>query len=277
MIDQIASHLKLDSTTILRLITASIGIPILCLIIWFGGIWLLVFVILVALQGTKEFYKLWEDKIPKILSSLGTGWSVLIVLIAYFGYYWVTLLVISISVVLSFPTTFALKGKSRFWISWLLLIIGPIYIGFCVSHSILMLKIVYGTQVILGTIATVFANDTLAYLVGKKFGTRRIYKSISPNKTVEGTMAGLIGSILTLSVMVNIFGIPFSGTESIILGLILGIAAQAGDLLESFLKRKARVKDSGSMLPGHGGILDRLDSIVFPFVIIYYCARSVGL
>ena len=109
----------------------------------------------------------------------------------------------------------------------------------------------------------VFATDTSAYLVGRAIGRTPLAPSISPNKTREGAVAGLIGAVVASILANNLLGLSAIMWEAAALGVIIGVLGQLGDLAESRLKRKAGVKDSGWLIPGHGGILDRLDSILY--------------
>tara|TARA_B100001123_G_scaffold18233_3_gene20587 strand:- start:1406 stop:2239 length:834 start_codon:yes stop_codon:yes gene_type:complete len=277
MIDQLTKYLKLNSSFTLRVLTAAVGIPLLGLIIWLDGIWFTLFAISVGVSGTSELYKLWPNTLSKTLISTGMIWTGLICVIGYFGYYWVTLFSIGLSLLVSIPITAGLQSRTSFLRRWLLFIAGPMYVGFCLTHSIFILKLLKGTELLVSTVATVFTNDSVAYLIGKNFGKNHIYGSISPNKTLEGTLGGFVASTAIFPALCTVFSLPFNVLEASLLGFIIGISGQLGDLLESFLKRKAKVKNSGHILPGHGGILDRLDSIVFPLVIIYYCALLAGL
>ena len=276
MINQITNYLKFNSSFTLRVITAVIGIPLVALMVWLDGIWFTLFAISIGVIGTSELYRLWPNILSKPLATTGLMWTALIGIIGYFGYYWVTLFSVGLSIAVSVPISLGFQSQSNFWKRWLLFAAGPIYVGFCLTHSILILKLTKGTELIVSTVTTVFTNDTVAYIVGKNFGRNHIYGTISPNKTLEGTLGGLAISTVIFPAICNIFSLPFNILESTILGLMIGLSAQLGDLLESFLKRKAKVKHSGNILPGHGGILDRLDSIVFPILIIYYCALLAG-
>lgn len=277
MIDQLTQYLKLNSSFTLRVLTAAAGIPILALVIWLDGIWFTLFTISIGVFGTSELYKLWPNHLSKPLTSIGLIWTGLICIIGYFGYYWVTLFCIGLSILASIPITVSLQSQQSFWKRWLLFTAGPIYIGLCLSHSIFILKLIKGTELLISTVTTVFTNDSVAYLIGKNFGKNHIYGSISPNKTLEGTLGGLVSSTAIFPALCTTFSLPFNILEASLLGFLIALSGQLGDLLESFLKRKAKVKNSGHILPGHGGILDRLDSIVFPLVIIYYCALLAGL
>ena len=118
----------------------------------------------------------------------------------------------------------------------------------------------------------VWAYDTGAYLVGRRWGRRRFMIHVSPSKTVEGLAGGLVATSLVTGVMLGLLGQPAWG--AILLGPLVAAAAQAGDLVESMLKRAAGAKDSGTLIPGHGGLLDRIDSFLFaaPVVTLYVVA-----
>lgn len=119
----------------------------------------------------------------------------------------------------------------------------------------------------------VWAGDTLAYFVGKKFGRKKLYPHISPKKTIEGALGGLAGGVIIAAFYKLLFfkALPWSGV--IVPPLLVGAVAQVGDLCESFLKRVYGKKDSASILPGHGGFLDRFDGVVFSLPVMYACTR----
>ncbi|MGM0613737.1 MAG: phosphatidate cytidylyltransferase, partial [Bacteroidota bacterium] len=128
----------------------------------------------------------------------------------------------------------------------------------------------YQFELILGIFIIIWANDTMAYLIGKKTGKHKLMKRVSPKKTWEGTLAGLVFACIT-STILSIFLIPLSTIEAGILGILISIAANLGDLFESAMKRNTGKKDSGKLLPGHGGVLDRFDAALFaiPFSFFY--------
>ncbi|TME13402.1 MAG: phosphatidate cytidylyltransferase [Chloroflexi bacterium] len=121
---------------------------------------------------------------------------------------------------------------------------------------------------ILILILVVWAYDTAAYFAGRRFGTSPFMHHISPSKTVEGLAGGLIAAVVVGAVLLVAFGRPF--LAGALLGLFVGAAAQAGDLAESMLKRAAGAKESGRLLPGHGGLLDRLDSFLFAAPVAFF-------
>ena len=115
-------------------------------------------------------------------------------------------------------------------------------------------------------------GDTVAYFVGSRFGARRLCPAVSPNKSVEGAAAGLAGSVLFSLAMGGVFSIfaPMPPVwHFLVLGLLAGLAGQMGDLFASLIKRHCGIKDFGSIFPGHGGMMDRLDSVYWATVVMY--------
>jgi phosphatidate cytidylyltransferase len=128
----------------------------------------------------------------------------------------------------------------------------------------------YINTTILGIFILVWVNDSFAYLVGSNFGKHKLFKRISPNKTWEGFLGGMIFTILASYILAHYF-VKMSFNNWIVFALIVSIFGVLGDLIESMFKRQAGVKDSSNMIPGHGGFLDRMDSVIFsaPFIFIY--------
>jgi len=129
---------------------------------------------------------------------------------------------------------------------------------------------VYEQSVILTLIILIWVNDSFAFFVGKNLGKRKLFESVSPKKTIEGFFGGVLFSLITAFIL-SYFCDFLSLTNLIVISLIASILGTAGDLVESKFKRQANTKDSGNIMPGHGGILDRLDSLLFvaPFVYLY--------
>jgi len=164
---------------------------------------------------------------------------------------------------------------------------GVIYIGWLLSHAILLRDIgdigtvrefALGVQglkdpgffYIFLTVACTFLNDTGAYFTGLRFGKRKLAPAISPGKTVEGTIGGIIACILTGLIVNYGFGSPLNSDWTIFFSILIAVTAVFGDLVESAIKRGAGIKDTGDIVPGHGGVLDRFDSLMFVFPVSYY-------
>ena len=119
-------------------------------------------------------------------------------------------------------------------------------------------------------LSIIWVNDSFAFLVGKNFGKNKLFPSVSPKKTIEGFLGGLVFSLLA-AIIISKFNLDFSMLNWLVISVIVSVIGTIGDLVESKFKRQAKVKDSGNIMPGHGGILDRLDSLLFaaPFVYLY--------
>jgi len=128
-----------------------------------------------------------------------------------------------------------------------------------------------GNMVVITILVMVFAGDSGAYFTGRLLGRHKLYPAISPKKTVEGGIGGLLGSLGGGLLIKAVFGLYIGWIPLAVIGLLAGGAEQLGDFCESMLKRGAGVKDSGSLLPGHGGMFDRLDGVLFATPVVYYC------
>ncbi len=148
--------------------------------------------------------------------------------------------------------------------------LGIVYIALPLSHVILLGNIGSGRLWMIFMLFIIWANDTFAYFTGKTIGRHKLSPFISPNKTVEGAVGGLAGGILAGYILGRYLAIGMGTLEILLFSLLLGLIGIIGDLSESLLKRSAGVKDSGHIIPGHGGVLDRIDSLLFPIPFIYY-------
>lgn len=135
---------------------------------------------------------------------------------------------------------------------------------------------VLGLAWFLLALVTTWLTDTFAYLTGRAFGKRSMAPLISPKKTWEGFAGGIAGAILTAVIANWCFGVGMQVIVAAVTGVLIALAATVGDLAESLLKRQTGVKDSGALIPGHGGVLDRIDGLLFAFIVVYYVARAVG-
>lgn len=156
-------------------------------------------------------------------------------------------------------------------------VLGLLYCGIFPGMAVRLLNLERGAVWLFGLMAVVFSGDTLAYLAGRAFGRRKLLESVSPKKTVEGSLGGLVGSGIAGAVL-GVFFLPDRPLWAVILmALTTGAFAQVGDLFESLLKRVAQVKDSGTMMPGHGGLLDRVDGLLFAAPVYYVLAHFLVL
>jgi phosphatidate cytidylyltransferase len=151
-----------------------------------------------------------------------------------------------------------------------LLLLGVLYVGFFIPHVALLRQQPEGWRWVLFTVYSAMGSDSGAYFAGRAYGRRKLMPAVSPSKTVEGAVGGLVGAAIIGALCWLVFFRELPLGETLGVAVAIGVLAQLGDLCESALKRGFGAKDSGWIIPGHGGILDRLDSLLFPFVFSYY-------
>jgi phosphatidate cytidylyltransferase len=155
---------------------------------------------------------------------------------------------------------------------------GVAYVGLLGSFAALILKLPNGTGILIGVVVAVVANDVGALVIGRQAGRAPLAPSISPNKTIEGTVGGALASVIVSFIVLGVIKIhPWDGGSAIALGLVVAVMAPIGDLCESMLKRDLGVKDMGTVLPGHGGLLDRFDALLFCLPATYYLCRFLEI
>lgn len=155
-------------------------------------------------------------------------------------------------------------------------VFGAVYVGFLLAHLVLVRQLDSGAELTLAIIVSVWANDVFAYLIGSTMGRHKLAPRISPNKSWEGLAAGTVFTILVWILLFYVIDSPISLGWLAVAGFGVSLAAIVGDLAESRLKREAGVKDSGRLLPGHGGFLDRFDSLILVSVVAYYLLVWAG-
>jgi phosphatidate cytidylyltransferase len=157
-------------------------------------------------------------------------------------------------------------------------VLGIAYVGLLGSFAALILQLPNGQGILIGTVVAVVANDVGALVVGRQAGRAPLAPTISPNKTIEGTIGGALASVLVSFVVLGLIGLyPWDTGSAIALGLVVAVMAPLGDLSESMIKRDLGVKDMGAVLPGHGGLLDRFDALLFCLPAAYYLCRLLEI
>ncbi len=151
-------------------------------------------------------------------------------------------------------------------------LLATVYFGALLAHAPALARLEDGREWVLIAVLGTFAADTGAYAVGSLFGQHRIAPRISPSKSLEGLVGGMLASAGAVAALVALLDPGMAAWAGALLGLAMGIAGTAGDLLESWFKRRADVKDSGKLIPGHGGILDRIDSLAPNLAVVYLAA-----
>lgn len=313
-------------TLLPRLLTALVALPLLFAALWWGGLPAIALLTLIAaLLALREFYRMLpplpaaaapssidetETSPPPPASPtpaspvdgnnppqplpllLGIPWTAAFVLSAWAAanlrdFAIAALIILTAGAFLSLLWLIAFYRGRRWLLTAAWLIGGPLYIGFLLSHALLLADLGFGGNNSYGyelgrnwfllALLTTFAADTGAYAVGRLLGRHKMAPTLSPGKTWEGAAGGLIAAIIAALLLDQLLqccsGLGLTQWwPPALIGAALGIAAPAGDLLESKLKRLAQVKDAGRLFPGHGGMLDRLDSLLLTLPAAYYLA-----
>jgi phosphatidate cytidylyltransferase len=232
-----------------------------------GGLVFFIVALGVAVVGINEFYRMMRPYRPLVLAGFAG-----VVLMAYFG--WAhspqTLMgIVALTLLASFGLA-ALPGPHPgVSVRIAITMLGLVYVGFGVSHLELVRRLPDGQGYALMVVFGAWAGDTVAYFTGRFFGSTPLAPRLSPKKTWEGFVGGFIGTVL----MVVFIGLYYHGIgelRSLLLGVTIGVIAPLGDLFESLLKRDVEIKDAGRFFPGHGGLLDRFDGLLFAAVASYY-------
>jgi phosphatidate cytidylyltransferase len=253
----------------IRLLSSFVGLGLLAFaligpsqVFYFG-------VLLITVIGLNEFFN-----VMKISSTSFKiiGFAATLPFLFFYNYSDVVAFTIYI-VVLSAFTIVILDYEKKTVQDILISIVGTIFVTFLFSHLIKVYNLPQGKILIWIVFLGAFATDTFAYFIGSNFGKHKL-TPISPKKSIEGAIGGLIGSIIIVLIFGYIatakLGLTYPIYNYIVLGLITGTISQIGDLSASIFKRYAKVKDYGALIPGHGGVLDRFDSVLFIAPAVYY-------
>ncbi len=178
-------------------------------------------------------------------------------------------LVLSLALVAGLAAFLVVPGRRQGLGRWAMGLAGALYIGMPFNYYLLLFTSKNGLVWTLFTIFAVVLSDAAALLVGSRIGRHPFFATISPHKTVEGAVAGVVGSVLVMLIGVSAV-LGLNPLHAIVLGVLVGASAEVGDLVESQMKRIAEVKDSSHLIPGHGGVLDRIDSILFPPILVFF-------
>ncbi len=271
-----------------RLLTAGLAIPVVLLLVWFGGWVSFAGCALVVVLGTLELHTMLTKAGYRPLIWMSFGLSFLFLLSAMFPAQRLLLLQIGVGVyaILSFCWLFWRPTLEGTMVDWALTLAVPVYLGWSMSYFLLLrgyevgsFHLMVGSWVslppgawwLLTALLGVWGFDAAAFFSGRYLGRHKLAPRISPGKTWEGVVGGLVLSVIACVVLTVIpLGVPWY--LAILLGLLIGIASTFGDLAESVIKRQMHVKDSGQIMPGHGGMLDRIDSLLFAIIVVYIFA-----
>ena len=260
----------------LRVLTAAIGLPLVFAAALLGHGFFSIFLGVVAAACTIELCGL-VPGLPRRdpLAIVAIAWAVLLSVRSLLSQPEIAVALISIPLVITLLLLLTPWERGRTFTEWAWTVGGALYVGWLFGHWGLLYALEGGLALVLFGMLTTFGYDTGAYFAGRAFGKRKMAPRISAGKTWEGGVGGLLiaaGSAVALrAAAIGVIGVfPLSLGATILAGFLLPVAAQLGDLVESALKRSADVKDAGSLLPGHGGMLDRFDSLLFTGTMLYF-------
>jgi phosphatidate cytidylyltransferase len=262
----------------LRLATAAIGLPLLTVVVWLGGWPFAIVAAVVALLASAEFVHGWL--LPSM--PLATAWT----LAPFFGASAIMVAGASqawqfVAVGLGFAVASFLIGMSRSNA------FGPrkpyrviagclVYIGALLATLVLLRELEHGRNWVIIVLAATFAADTGAYAVGKLTGRHKMAPAISPGKTWEGAAGGYAAGFAAVVILERLLAPDIALAATLAMAALVPLAAEGGDLFESWMKRRMGVKDASGLLPGHGGFMDRLDSILLVSPVVYAFAKVVA-
>lgn len=264
-----------------RVMTAVWGIPLVILAVYFDAPlpWFTVLAAVMGLLAAREFFTITSVRRSRPLFITGLVLTALMITQPHCTFPYALLVVIGGGAVLSLGIVWINRRQPVIYFVWTWMLLGVLYIGWLLSLLVEVRLSAAGellpdlgrNLVFLALFAT-FGSDTLAYFIGRAFGRHKMAPTVSPGKTWEGAAGGLVGGIIVGIIFT--LDTPFRAFDSyahgVVLGLLVSVFGQFGDLVESKLKRLFGVKDAGTIMPGHGGVLDRLDSILMAGLVVYF-------
>jgi phosphatidate cytidylyltransferase len=259
-----------------RVLSALVGIPVLVALVAWGPAWLFtVLVLLLAAGAQQELYGMFAE--AGVVADRVAGLLLGALVVLAFASGRPVLLPLALSIAVIVVVALGLRrdaGVERAWAGVTLTLLGVCYCAWLLGHAIWLRALPGGRALTLYALGVTWCGESAAYFVGRRLGRRPLAPRVSPGKTVEGGVAQMIASVGAALVGASL--VSLSLPEAAAIGLLLGSVGQVGDLSESFLKRSAGAKDAGRLIPGHGGLLDRLDSLLFNVPALYYWLHFAG-
>jgi len=258
------------SETTARVVVAIPWIIFAIAIVGAGGAVFAAAMIMFAILGLREFFRMAEPEQPIMLPAYAVAAGMVVA--AHYGTAFQILLVLAAIFPLSFAFAAARRSHEAITTSIAFTILGVTWMGIGFSHAVLLRDLpTHGAALLIDVLVATFLGDTAAYGAGRLFGSRKITPRISPNKTIEGLIGGFIGSTLGFW-FAGLYQDWLPGIDALVMGMCIGVIAPIGDLFASLIKRDLGVKDTGRLFGPHGGLIDRLDAVLFTVVIGYYLA-----
>jgi phosphatidate cytidylyltransferase len=260
------------SPLVSRILVAVVGLPVVLLIVYAGGWWLFALCAVAAVLALHEYALMTRSLRPVVLAAYAG--ALLSLLGASLGGLEWTVGGFLTTLMFAFILHWVGETRQSATVAIASTVLGAGWIGLCVAHLILLRDLPNGRLATFTVLLAVWAGDIGAFFAGRLIGRHKLAPRLSPGKTWEGFLFGTLATIFVAFVALYDQD-PFTIAESLLLGLVVAVAAPLGDLFESGLKRDMQVKDSGRLLAAHGGVLDRIDSLLFAVVAAYYLLRAL--
>ncbi len=264
------------SNLISRLLVGLVGLPLVLGMVWLGGWWLFALVLVAALVAVHEFVTMTRPLRP-LAPALYIGVALALVAAQTSGLVWMLGGLLA-TFVLAFGASALAKTRAPATVAIGATVLGAAWIAFGLGHLLLLRDVhVHGRLVTLAVLLTVWAADTFAYFGGRLVGRHKMAPTVSPGKTWEGFVFGSVAGVFVAFVTLYDTRHTYLAIwQAVVLGIVVVLASVVGDLFESMLKRDMQVKDTGRLLGGHGGILDRVDALLFAGPAAYYLVLAFG-
>ncbi len=257
-----------------RLVVVAIGLPIVLGVAWLGGWWMFALVAVVGVIALDEFYRAGREFRPLVIAGV-LGLVACLLGVELGGIGWMTAGVF-FTLPLAFLFLLFAETRQRASVSLAATVLGAVWIGLGLAHVILLRAIPEnGRLAIFTVLIAVFVADTAAYLVGRPIGRHKMAPTLSPGKSWEGFVGGVVGGVVATWITLYQQGFA-DGWKSLVLGFSIVVAAAIGDLMQSLVKRDVGIKDSGRLLAGHGGVWDRIDSLLVACPVAFYVLAALG-
>lgn len=257
-----------------RLAVVAVGLPIVLAGAYYGGWWLFVLVVLAGLIALDELYRAGRSFRPLVLAGFA-GLAGALAGAQLGGAGW---MIVGVFVTLPLAFLFVLFAETRqaATVSLAFTVLGVVWIGIGLAYLILLRDIRdHGRLALFTLLLAVFATDTAAYVVGRVVGRRRMAPTLSPGKSWEGFLGGVVGGVFVTWIALYDTGLA-DGWRSLVLGATIVLASTLGDLVQSLFKRDVGIKDTGRLLGGHGGVFDRIDSLLIAGPTAYFVLAALG-
>ena len=255
-----------------RIVAAAVFAPLFLVLLLKGSYFhYSIFILVLTFLGLMEYFKLIKDRVSPGMKVMGILWGMLLAGGLYAGDSGIVVAMLTFGFMAVCLMRLARKGEiSTVFQDIGYTFLGPLYVGLLLGHLFLLRAMVDGTKWTLILFFTIWMCDIAAFYTGRSIGRHKLYPEVSPNKTIEGAIGGILGSIIVVAVAKSWYLNQLSLMDVFAISIGVSVMGQLGDLCESMFKRAASVKDSGGLIPGHGGILDRFDSILFAAPFLYY-------